>query len=278
MERKWTGVWIPKELWLDRNLSVIEKVMLVEIGAYCSDGSTCFASNAYFADFFDLSKARVSEIISSLAEKGYIDVVLEREGVLVARRHLSIATPSENRTTPLRKTEYPPSEKAECINTNSTNTKSKSISPYKPPKGGRISTAQTPGTEVYSQRFEDVWKSWVKGKGGSKADAYKAWLKRNLDHPDHSHVAVMILHDVQTRATSHRQWLEGFPPHMSTYLNKSGWTADIDTSTGTRTNGRAKTSYEQVMEASERNRAALREDYDNLSPDEQRDFRAAFGH
>jgi hypothetical protein len=151
-------------------------------------------------------------------------------------------------------------------------------SPYKPPKGGRISTRQTPGSEVYSQRFEDVWKSWPKGKGGSKADAYKAWLKRKLDDPEHSHVALMILHDVKNRASTHRQWLDGYPPHMSTYLNKSGWTADIDTSMGTRTNGRAKTTYEQIMEASERNRAALREDYDNMSDAEQREYRAAFGH
>lgn len=151
-------------------------------------------------------------------------------------------------------------------------------SPYKPPKGGRISTSQTPGSEVYSQRFEDVWKSWIKGKGGSKADAYRAWLKRNLDHPDHSHVALMILHDVQNRAASHRQWLDGFPPHMSTYLNKSGWTADIDTSTGPKRYERPQTPHERFTEASERGRAQLRAEYDSLTADEQREYRQAFGH
>lgn len=154
--------------------------------------------------------------------------------------------------------------------------------PPNPRKRGNAMIAnQQIGAEKYSESFEQAWALWPQGKRGTKTKAYAAWLKRKLD--DASLLAdesrVRIITDIVVRTAKHRPWLDGFGiPHFSTYLNGGGWTADIDNSTGPTTNGRAKTSYEQVMEASERNRAALREDYDNLSPDEQRDFRAAFGH
>ena len=85
MERNFKGVWIPKEIWLSKELTLQEKVFLVEIDSLDNDEG-CFASNSYFADFFGISKARVSQVIKSLEEKGYITCTLEREGKEVARR------------------------------------------------------------------------------------------------------------------------------------------------------------------------------------------------
>lgn len=73
MERAFKGIWIPKEIWLDKNLNWVEKVLLVEINSLDNEDG-CFATNAYFADFFGLSKDRISNLISQLAEKGYISV------------------------------------------------------------------------------------------------------------------------------------------------------------------------------------------------------------
>lgn len=70
--RKFQGVWIPADIWLDRGLSITEKVMLVEIGSLQDDERGCYASNAHFAEFFGLSISRVSEIISALAAKALI--------------------------------------------------------------------------------------------------------------------------------------------------------------------------------------------------------------
>lgn len=74
MSRDLNGVWIPKELWLNSDLKVIEKIFLAEIASL--DGvNGCYASNSYFSDFFDLSKTRCSAIIKTLKEKGYIRII-----------------------------------------------------------------------------------------------------------------------------------------------------------------------------------------------------------
>ncbi|MDN6167642.1 MAG: helix-turn-helix domain-containing protein, partial [Lactococcus lactis] len=73
MERAFKGIWIPKEIWLDKDLNWVEKILLVEIDSLDNDEG-CWASNGYFADFFNLSKNRISILISSLSKKGYISV------------------------------------------------------------------------------------------------------------------------------------------------------------------------------------------------------------
>ena len=72
-KREAKGIWIPIKIWEKEDLSLIEKVFLVEIFSLDNEEG-CFASNEYFANFFKLSKIRCSQIISSLKEKGYITV------------------------------------------------------------------------------------------------------------------------------------------------------------------------------------------------------------
>lgn len=72
-ERDFKGVWIPKEIWLSRELSLMEKVLFVEIHSL-DNARGCFASNRHFADFFDVSERQIRAYLSSLREKGYITV------------------------------------------------------------------------------------------------------------------------------------------------------------------------------------------------------------
>jgi len=73
--RDFKGVWIPKEIWLNTDLSIIEKVLLVEIDSLDNSERGCFASNEYLAKFVQLSESRVAHIISDLKKNGYIIVV-----------------------------------------------------------------------------------------------------------------------------------------------------------------------------------------------------------
>lgn len=73
MERAFKGIWIPKEIWLNDNLTLMEKVFLVEIDSLDNDKG-CFASNEHFSSFFKLSKSRCSEIIKTLEKKGFIKI------------------------------------------------------------------------------------------------------------------------------------------------------------------------------------------------------------
>ena len=75
MNRGFKGIWIPREIWVSKELSMQEKIFLAEIHSLDNENG-CIASNAYFAQFFGLSKSRVSAIISSLCKKGYCEVNL----------------------------------------------------------------------------------------------------------------------------------------------------------------------------------------------------------
>lgn len=73
MNRAFKGVWIPKSIWLSKNLSLQEKVFIIEIDSLDDiEKGGCYASNKYFSEFFGLSESRVSAIIKGLFEKKII--------------------------------------------------------------------------------------------------------------------------------------------------------------------------------------------------------------
>ena len=121
MNRDFKGVWIPKEVWLDEKLSWMEKLFLVEVDSLNAEKG-CFASNAYFGEFFQLSNSRVSEIVKSLVSKGYITTFLIYEGKQVKQRILTPTVPIRKLEGGIRKTEEGYSEKAKGNNTLINNT------------------------------------------------------------------------------------------------------------------------------------------------------------
>ncbi len=96
MNRDFKGVWIKKEIWLDENLTIMEKVLLVEIDSLSSGKKPCWASNRHFAEFFGLSERSISRYIKRLKQKGLIKIIDKT------------ATGGQRFLTPLDKTVYPP--------------------------------------------------------------------------------------------------------------------------------------------------------------------------
>ena len=121
MNRDFKGVWIPKDVWLDHNLSWMEKLLLVEIDSLDAEKG-CFASNGYFGEFFNLSPSRISEMVSSLVSKGYITTFLLYEGKQVKQRILTPTLPIRKLEGGIRDSEGGYSEKAKDINTLISNT------------------------------------------------------------------------------------------------------------------------------------------------------------
>ena len=119
--RDFKGVWIPKEVWLDDNLTWMEKLLLVEIDSLDKEKG-CFAGNKYFAEFFKLSKSRISELVNELVVKGYVTTFLLYEGKQVKQRILTPTIPIRKRDTGIRNTEEGYSEKAKDNNTLVSNT------------------------------------------------------------------------------------------------------------------------------------------------------------
>lgn len=71
MNRDFKGVWIPKEIWLSSELSLLEKVILVEISSLDNE-EHCTAGNDYFAEFCNCSKSAVTKSIQRLKELNLI--------------------------------------------------------------------------------------------------------------------------------------------------------------------------------------------------------------
>jgi DnaD/phage-associated family protein len=96
MERQFKGIWIPAEIWLDENLTVMEKVLYAEIDSFCGNGKECFCSNAHFAKMLQVSERQVRRLLCSLEEKGVISrrLVYKEGSKEVDKRYLK-AIPSE---------------------------------------------------------------------------------------------------------------------------------------------------------------------------------------
>lgn len=71
MQRDFKGVWIPKEIWLNENLTALEKVIFAEISSLDADEG-CWASNQYFAEFCKCSERKVTETITKLKDLGLV--------------------------------------------------------------------------------------------------------------------------------------------------------------------------------------------------------------
>ena len=75
-KQKLKGLWIPAEILLNNDLSDKEKIILSIILYLSDDTGSCFASNKYIASIVNVISDRVAKTVSSLKEKGYVDVNL----------------------------------------------------------------------------------------------------------------------------------------------------------------------------------------------------------
>lgn len=75
MTRDFKGVWIPREVWLDPRLSMLDKGILTEIDSLDCGEDGCWASNAYLAEFCQCTERKVTDTISKLIDLGYVKVI-----------------------------------------------------------------------------------------------------------------------------------------------------------------------------------------------------------
>lgn len=133
MERVVKGIWIPIEIWEDDILSLQEKCLLAEIDSLDGEDG-CYASNDRLAKYLNLSKDRISKLISSLQKKGLITVkLIYKAGTKEVQKRVVkvVKTPigknnytlSAKTTIPIVKNNsYPIGENAEDSNTVINNT------------------------------------------------------------------------------------------------------------------------------------------------------------
>ena len=72
LNRKPKGLWIPIEIWEDKNLNWNEKILFLEIDSFTSKDNDCFVSNEYISNLLGISETSANKILSSLIKKGYV--------------------------------------------------------------------------------------------------------------------------------------------------------------------------------------------------------------
>lgn len=134
MNRDFKGVWIPKEVWLDKNLTIIEKTFLAEIDSLDNEGG-CYASNKYFSDFFGITRGRSTQIIKSLEKKGKVTIKLVKAEKIIEKRIIRMVNKLTRVVNKLnRDSKYSNGvwlENAQENNTKSSNTKSSNTRGHK---------------------------------------------------------------------------------------------------------------------------------------------------
>ena len=70
--RAWKGVWICAAIWLDPDLSWIEKALLAEIDCLVSEQAPCHASNEHLAQRMGVSVSRVNDMLARLQSAGFV--------------------------------------------------------------------------------------------------------------------------------------------------------------------------------------------------------------
>ena len=83
-ERDFKGIWIPKEIWLSDQLSLMEKILFVEIHSLDNERG-CYASNRHFSEFFGVSERQIQTYSASLKKKGFITVTIQNRSERVMR-------------------------------------------------------------------------------------------------------------------------------------------------------------------------------------------------
>lgn len=89
---------IPADVRYDDQLSANAKLLYGEISALVGKDGYCFASNAYFAELYQLTERTISGLISKLQKQGYLVIQLDRDdtGQILSRRiYLKVSSTDE---------------------------------------------------------------------------------------------------------------------------------------------------------------------------------------
>ena len=193
-ERQFKGVWIPKEIWINDNLNLQEKCFLTEINSLDNEERGCFALNEHFAEFFNLSKNRCSEVIKSLQDKGYIDVNYKYDGKKIIKRTIRVKdkyftpsifrqTPSENRQSPSISRQTPSENLVDRITVENNNLVYIYEQIFVPPKLDEVEAyCKERNNNVDAKRFFDYYSAgnW-KDKAGKPVKNWKQKMIANWE-------------------------------------------------------------------------------------------------
>jgi DNA-binding Lrp family transcriptional regulator len=273
MERQFEGVWIPKEIYLNKDLTPTEKMLLAEIRSFSKNG-TCFASNEHFSEFLGISKGHVSKLLTKLNKLGLITVELiykkdskEVDKRVVTPISFNEYTPTPARVDPLLAEEYTPThsgldpllvdeqDKIQVTNTIKVQVK----------KNKKINKKNSDSSEFESE-FESLWAKYPKKLGKDKAllSYIKARKSGKYTFNDIKNGLNKYIDYIELQGTD-----EQYIAYGSTWFNQERWKDDYIV-TGIQKKPKSIVEYMQQKYGSgfgesDRNRDIIDYDTENVS-------------
>ena len=204
MERQFLGVWIPKEIYLNKDLTPTEKLLLAEIHSFSKNG-ICFASNEHFAQFLGIGKKQVSRLITNLARLGFVKVDLiykentkevEKRTIIPINKdetpppHISVDpirvevdTPPHISVYPHRvEVDTPPHISGDPIRVKAYYKEQDKYTIKEQEKDNKKQTKKSIDKEL-EQEFEKIWQLYPSKKGKDRAkSSYKTARKNNVSY------------------------------------------------------------------------------------------------
>ena len=161
MEREFKGVWIPKEVWLNDELTLVEKALLAEIDSFSGDGKAFYKSNETIQEEYKISRPTISKALKKLEGMGFIKVEFDgrkRKVTYQADRKIFTGRRKEIYGQTVKK--FPAAGK----NSTSINTVKEHIKEH--------SKEEAIVLPWNSERFADIWKEWKEDRKERKIKKY----------------------------------------------------------------------------------------------------------
>ena len=161
MEREFKGVWIPKEVWLNSELSLTEKALLAEIDSFTGEGKAFYKSNETIQEEYKVSRPTISKALKKLEGMGFIKIEFD------GRRRKVTYQADRKIFTGRRKEFYGQTVKkfpADRKNSTSINTVKEQVKEH--------SKEEAIVLPWDSERFADIWSEWKEDRRERKIKKY----------------------------------------------------------------------------------------------------------
>ena len=216
-QRQFKGIWIPKEIWLNKDLTFQEKIILVEIDSYDDGQVGCFATNKHFVNNFGINSSRISQIIQSLQRKNYITITYDFNGKEIIKRYLHINRPP-----------YPPKDGMSKINIGMLKNEMGVCQFDKRGyvnflKDNNINNINNTNNNIYIVEFEEIWKAYPNKKG--KENAMKDYIKARKDGITYETI-VNGLKKYLMYCKKEKKWYK--PKNGSTWFHQRSWNDEYE--------------------------------------------------
>jgi len=161
MDREFKGVWIDRDIWLNPDLSLIEKALLAEIDSFTGDGKSFYKSNETIQEEYKISRPTISRALKKLEGLGFIKIEFDgrmRKVTYQADRKIFTGRRKEIYGQTVKK--FPAAGK----NSTSINTVKEHIKEH--------SKEEAIVLPWNSERFADIWKEWKEDRRERKIKKY----------------------------------------------------------------------------------------------------------